>query len=387
MTSQPIYLDHQATTPLDPRALEEMLPFLTTEYGNPNSAHAYGREADKAVAAARRRVAHLIGAKNPVEVVFTSGATEANHLAIVGGALAKRAHGGHIVTTAIEHKAVLAAVQRLVDHHGYTSTRVGVDEHGRVHPGDIAAALTPNTVLVSVMHANNEIGTLQRIAVISQLTAHRGILLHTDAAQSAGYGLFDAEELGVDLASLSAHKLYGPKGIGALYVRGGTLLAAQQTGGGQERGLRAGTLNVPAIVGFGAAAQLITSDATPPLTQIRALRDRLQDLLLDAIPGATVNGHPTRRLPGTLSLTLPDAEAADVLDHLPDIAAATGSACNTGTSDPSHVLTAIGLTRPQARSTLRLGIGRTTTADEVERAVALIAQAADRHRPADFSAA
>ncbi|KMO96012.1 cysteine desulfurase family protein [Streptomyces roseus] len=376
MTSRPIYLDHQATTPLDPQVLEEMLPYLTTAYGNPNSAHAYGREAAKAVAEARRRVAHLIGAKNPVEVVFTSGATEANHLAIVGGALAKRPHGGHIVTTAIEHKAVLAAVQRLVDHHGYTATRVAVDEHGRVHPGDVAAALISNTVLVSVMHANNEIGTLQRIAVISQLTAHRGVLLHTDAAQSAGYGLFDAEELGVDLASLSAHKLYGPKGIGALYVRGGTLLTAQQTGGGQERGLRSGTLNVPAIVGFGAAAQLITSDATPALTQIRALRDRLQDQLLDAIAGATVNGHPTRRLPGTLSLTLPDAEAADVLGYLPDVAAATGSACNSGTSEPSHVLTAIGLTRTQARRTLRLGVGRTTTAAEVERAAALIAQAA-----------
>ncbi|MEU2835158.1 cysteine desulfurase family protein [Streptomyces lavendulae] len=297
-----------------------MLPYLTTEYGNPNSAHAYGRAAAKAVATARRQVADLIGAKNPVEVVFTSGATEANHLAIVG-ALAKRPRGGHIVTTAIEHKAVLAAVQRLVDHHGYTSTCVAVDEHGRFHPGDIAAALTPNTVLVSVMHANNEIGTLQQIAVISQLIAHRGILLHTDAAQSAGYGLFDADELGVDLASVSAHKLYGPKdgpkGIGALYIRGGTLLTAQQTGGGQERGLRAGTLNVPAIVGLGAAAHLITSETAPSPTQIRALRDRLQDKLLEAIPGATVNGHPSRRIPGTLSLTLPDAEAADVLDHLP----------------------------------------------------------------------
>ncbi|WP_329447855.1 cysteine desulfurase [Streptomyces sp. NBC_01426] len=387
MTNRPIYLDHQATTPLDARVLEEMLPYLTTAYGNPNSAHAYGREAAKAVATARRRVAHLIGAKNPVEVIFTSGATEANHLAIVGGALAKRPRGGHVITTTIEHKAVLAAVQRLVDHHGYTSTRVAVDEHGRVHPGDIAAALTPNTVLVSVMHANNEIGTLQRIAVISQLTAHRGILLHTDAAQSAGYGLLDADELGVDLASLSAHKLYGPKGTGALYVRGDTLLTAQQTGGGQERGLRAGTLNVPAIVGLGAAAHLITSHTTPALTQIRALRDRLQDRLLAAIPGATINGHPTQRLPGTLSLTLPDTEAADVLDRLPDIAASTGSACNTGTSDPSHVLTAIGLTRTQARRTLRLGIGRNTTAAEVDRAAILIAEATARHRPLRSSAA
>ncbi|MEU6215023.1 cysteine desulfurase family protein [Streptomyces sp. NPDC047023] len=387
MTSRPIYLDHQATTPLDPRVLMEMLPFLTTAYGNPNSGHAYGREASKAVAAARQHVAHLIGAKKPIEVVFTSGATEANHLAIVGGALAKRRYGGHIVTTAIEHKAVLAAVQRLVDHHGYTASRVAVDGYGRVRPGDIAAALTPSTVLVSVMHANNEIGTLQRIAVISQLTAHRRILLHTDAAQSAGYSLFQASELGVDLASFSAHKLYGPKGIGALYVRSGTRLAPQQTGGGQERGLRAGTLNVPAIVGFGAAARLITSETTPALTQIRALRDHFQDLLLKAVPGATANGHPTRRLPGSISLTLPDAEAADVLDHLPDIAAATGSACNTGTGEPSHVLTAIGLTRTQARRTLRLGIGRNTTATEVERAAALIAQAAARHRPPRSKAA
>ncbi|MFE6911912.1 cysteine desulfurase family protein [Streptomyces erythrochromogenes] len=387
MTSRPIYLDHQATTPLDPRVLKEMLPFLTTAYGNPNSGHAYGREASKAVTAARQRVAHLIGAKNPVEVVFTSGATEANHLAIVGGALAKRPYGGHIVTTAIEHKAVLAAVQRLVDHHGYTSSRVAVDRYGHVRPADIAAALTPSTVLVSVMHANNEIGTLQRIAVISQLTAHRRILLHTDAAQSAGYSLFHASELGVDLASFSAHKLYGPKGIGALYVRSGTRLTPQQTGGGQERGLRAGTLNVPAIVGFGAAAHLITSETAPALTQIRALRDHLQDLLLEAVPGATANGHPTRRLPGSISLTLPDAEAADILDHLPDIAAATGSACNTGTGEPSHVLTAIGLTRTQARRTLRLGIGRNTTATEVERAAALIAQAAARHRPPRSKAA
>ncbi|MGW1641472.1 cysteine desulfurase family protein [Streptomyces lavendulae] len=387
MTGRPIYLDHQATTPLDPRALEQMMPFLTTAYGNSNSAHLYGREAARAISTARQRVAHLIGAKNPAEVIFTSGATESNHLAIVGAALAKRPQGGHIVTTAIEHKAVLAAVQRLVDHHDYTATRVAVDPHGHAHPSDIASALTPNTVLVSVMHANNEIGTLQPITAISQITAHHGILLHTDAAQSAGYGLFDADELGVDLASLSAHKLYGPKGIGALYLRSGTPLDPQQTGGGQERGLRAGTLNVPAIVGFGAAAHLITSDTTPTLPQIRAMRDRLQEQLLAAIPGATVNGHPTRRLPGTISLTLPDAEAADVLDHLPEIAAATGSACNTGTSDPSHVLTAIGLTRPQARRTLRLGIGRTTTATEVERAAALIAQSAAKHRPTRSSAA
>ncbi|GAA2509938.1 cysteine desulfurase NifS [Actinocorallia cavernae] len=381
MTSRPIYLDHQATTPLDERVLREMLPFLTSEYGNPSSPHAYGRVAAGAVRAARRRVAELVGAKSDLEVVFTSGATEADHLAIVGASLAARPRGGHLVTTAIEHKAVLAACRRLVDHHGYTLTRVGVDRHGCVHPADIAAALTPHTVLVSVMHANNEIGTLQRLAAIAEITTPRGIVLHTDAAQSAGCGLLDVEELGVDLASLSAHKLHGPKGIGALYVRGGLRITAQQTGGGQERGLRAGTPNVPAIVGFGAAAHLITADVVLPPTCIRALRDRLQDRLLSAIPGAGVNGHPHRRLPGNLSLTLPGIEAADLLDRLPGIAASTGSACNTGSGEPSHVLTAIGLTRAQARATLRFSLGRTTTATDVDQAARLIIRTAHALAP------
>ncbi|MFD5747007.1 cysteine desulfurase family protein [Streptomyces sp. NPDC127033] len=387
MITEPIYLDHQATTPLDERVLEAMLPFLTSEYGNPSSAHAYGHSAAQAVRTARRRVAELIGAKNELEIVFTSGATEADHLAILGAALAVRPHGGHLVATSIEHKAVLAACQRLVDHHGYTLTHVGVDGHGRVHPADIIAALTPNTVLVSVMHANNEIGTLQRLAAIAEITAPRGIVLHTDAAQSAGCGLLDVAELGIDLASLSAHKLHGPKGIGALYIRGGLRITAQQTGGGQERGLRAGTLNVPAIVGFGAAAHLITTDAVPPLTRIRALRDRLQDRLLEAVPGAGVNGHPHRRLPGNLSLTLPGIEAADLLDRIPGIAASTGSACDTGSGEPSHVLTAIGLTREQSRATLRLSLGRTTTANDIDQAADLITRTAHTLAPASANAA
>ncbi|MFB6529877.1 cysteine desulfurase family protein [Streptomyces sp. NPDC056399] len=385
--TEPIYLDHQATTPLDERVLEQMLPYLTHEYGNPSSSHARGRAASQAIRDARRRVADLVGAKSDVEIVFTSGATEANHLAIMGAALEARPHGGHVVTTAIEHKAVLAACQRLVDHHGYTMTRVGVDEHGRAHPADIAAALTPRTVVVSVMHANNEIGTLQRLAAIAEITRPRGIVLHTDAAQSAGWGLLDVSELGVDLASVSAHKLHGPMGIGALYLRGGTRIVAQQTGGGQERGLRAGTPNVPAIVGFGAAAHLVTSDAVPSPTRVRALRDRLQDLLLDSVPGATVNGHRHRRLPGNLSLTLPGIEAADLLDRLPGIAASTGSACNTGSGEPSHVLTAIGLTRAQARATLRLSIGHTTTETDIEQAAKLITDAVGAMLPASARAA
>ncbi|MFF9171770.1 MULTISPECIES: cysteine desulfurase family protein [unclassified Streptomyces] len=386
MNTSPIYLDHQATTPLDERVLAAMLPFLTSEYGNPSSPHAYGRTAARAIRASRRRVADLVGANNELEIVFTSGATEANHLAITGAALAARPTGGHIITTTIEHKAVLAACQRLVDHHGYTLTRVGVDAHGRVHPDDIAAALTPNTVLVSVMHANNEIGTLQRLASIAAITAPRGILLHTDAAQSAGYGLLDVTELGVDLASLSAHKLHGPKGIGALYIRVGTRITAQQTGGGQERGLRAGTPNIPGIVGFGAAAHLITTHAVTPPTCIRARRDLLQNRLTAAIPGAFVNGHPHRRLPGSLSLTLPGIEATDLLDRLPGIAASTGSACNTGSGEPSHVLTAIGLTRDQARATIRLSVGRTTTDADIDQAADLITRTAHTLMPTPANA-
>ncbi|MGA6160853.1 cysteine desulfurase family protein [Stenotrophomonas sp. NPDC087984] len=375
MTTKPIYLDHQATTPLDEQVLEAMLPFLTREYGNPSSPHAYGRIAARAIRTARQHVARLVGAKNETEIVFTSGATEANHLAILGAALAARPYGGHVITTAIEHKAVLAASQRLADHHGYTITRVGVDHYGRVHPADIAAALTPRTVLVSVIHASNEIGTLQRLSAIYEITRPHGILLHTDAAQSAGYGLLDTSEPGIDLASLSSHKLHGPKGIGALYIRSGTRVTAQQTGGGQERGLRAGTPNVPAIVGFGAAAHLIASGATTPSSHIRSLRDRLQDRLLTAIPHGRVNGHPHQRLPGNLSLTLPGIEATDLLDHLPNLAASTGSACNTGSGEPSHVLTAIGLTREQARATLRLSVGRTTTAADIDLTAAYIANA------------
>ncbi|MGW8955570.1 cysteine desulfurase family protein [Streptomyces sp. NPDC055709] len=380
MNDRPIYLDHQATTPLDPRVLEAMLPYLTDQFGNPGSAHAYGTRAAAAVSTARRHVARFVGAKNPLEIVFTSGATEANHLAIVGSALSACPHGGHLVTTNVEHKAVLAACQYLVDHHGYTCTHVPVDRHGTVHPDDVLAVLKQHTVLVSVMHANNEIGTLQRIEAVADVTRSRGILLHTDAAQSAGYGLVDTTVLGADLVSLSAHKLYGPKGIGALYVRTGTHLTALQTGGAQERGLRAGTLNVPAIVGFGAAADLVTAGDVTANAAIRALRDRLERRLLAAMPGTTVNGLPWRRLPGNLSITLPDTEAANLLFTLPSLAASTGSACNTGAPGPSHVLTAIGLSHSAARRTLRLGVGRSTTAHDVDRAAYLIATAAARAR-------
>ena len=376
MSDRPIYLDHQATTPLDERALQAMMPFLTSEYGNPSSPHAYGRAAARAIRAARRRVADLVGVAKELDIVFTSGATEANHLAIVGAALAAMPHGGHVVTSVIEHKSVSAACQRLVDHHGYTVTRVGVDCRGAVHPDDVAAALTADTVLVSVMHANNEIGTVQQLAAIAAITGPRGVVLHTDAAQTAGYGLVDVRALGVDLASISGHKLHGPKGIGALYVRGDVRIAAQQTGGGQERGLRAGTPNVPAIVGFGAAAHLITTEAVTSPERIQALRDRLQEQLLVVLPEATVNGHPHRRLAGNLSFTIPGVEAVDLLDSLPDIAASTGSACNTGSAEPSHVLTAIGLTRDQARSTLRLSLGRNTSENDIGQIVDRIAWAA-----------
>ncbi|GII96985.1 cysteine desulfurase family protein [Sinosporangium siamense] len=376
MTARPIYLDHQATTPLDERVLEAMLPYFTTEFGNPAGRHAYGHTAAAAVRTARRRVAELVGAEAEREIVFTSGATEANHLAIVGAALAVRPYGGHIVTTVIEHKAVLAACDRLAERHGYKVTRVGVDGFGRVDPAAVAAALTPNTVLVSVMHANNEIGTLQPLAAVAEELAGRGVLLHTDAAQSAGWGLLDVGVAGVDLVSLTAHKFYGPKGVGALYVRAGTPLLAQQTGGGQEHGLRAGTPNVPAIVGLGTAAHLVPCDTTP----VPILRDRLQKRLLAALPGAVVNGHPEHRLGGNLSLTVPGLRAADLLARLPGVAASAGAACDADRGEPSHVLSAIGLSRAEAQATVRLSLGRTTTAGEVDRAAELLADAASRVR-------
>jgi cysteine desulfurase len=274
-TDQFVYLDHQATTPLDPRVLEAMLPYLTKAYGNPSSAHALGRQAAEAVHAARRQLRDLIGATTDSEIVFTSGATEADHLAITGIARALRYTGSHIITTAIEHKAVLGACQQLTQQ-GLQVTVIPASADGLINPADIADAMTPATILVSVMHANNEIGTIQALAEIGQITGGSGALLHTDAAQSLGSVDFNVDHLGVDLASFSGHKIYGPKGIGALYIRRGTVRPAPQISGGeQEYGLRPGTLNVPGIVGIGEAAAIVARERSSDALSITALRNQL----------------------------------------------------------------------------------------------------------------
>jgi cysteine desulfurase len=379
---QVIYLDHQATTPIDPRVLDAMMPYLTTSYGNPSSPHAYGHAAAAAVQTARRQIRELIGAASDTEIIFTSGATESDHLAITGIAAALRDTGDHIITTAIEHKAVLAACQQLASQ-GFRLTVVPVDPDGLVDPARIAAAITPRTILVSVMHANNEIGTIQPLAEIGQITRDRGVLLHTDAAQSLSTITFDVDHLAVDLASFSGHKIYGPKGTGVLYIRRGSVRPVPQiTGGGQEYGLRPGTLNVAAIAGTGQAAAILTTQRGSDARRITSLRDQLLSLLCEAIPDISVNGTLARRLPGNLSLTIPGIDADELIEKLPALALSTGSACNTGQGEPSHVLTAIGLDRASARSSIRIGLGRDTTLRDVTNAshhlsAAVCAQRAD----------
>jgi cysteine desulfurase len=375
-----IYLDHQATTPVDACVLDAMLPYLTTCYGNPSSSHAYGRAAAAAVRAARRQFCELIGASVDSEIIFTSGATEADQLAIVGIAHARRHTGRHIITTAIEHKAVLAACNQLAGPD-FQVTVVPVDRDGLVDPADIAAAITPATFLVSVMHANNEIGTIQPLAEIGQITRDHGVLLHTDAAQSLGSVAFNVSRLDVDLASFSGHKIYGPKGIGALYIRRGAARPVPLlNGGGQEYGLRAGTLNVPGIVGIGQAAAVLAARRDTDARRIAGLRDHLLTALQQVLPDLQVNGSLSSRLPGNLNVTIPGIDADEIIDQLPGLAISTGSACNTAQRDPSHVLTAIGLERRAARSSIRIGLGRATTPKEVLIAARQIADAASSLR-------
>jgi cysteine desulfurase len=374
-TDQVIYLDHQATTPVDPRVLAAMLPYLTSDYGNPSSRHAYGRQAAEAIRVARDQLRGLIGASTESEVVFTSGATEADYLAITGIARAFQGVGLHIITTAIEHKAVLASCQHLAEE-GFQVSTIPVKADGLVDPADIAAAITPRTVLVSVMHANNEIGTIQPLAEIGRITREHGVLLHTDAAQSLGSLPFHVEHLGVDLASFSGHKVYGPKGVGALYVRRGTVRPVPQiSGGGQEYGLRSGTLNVPGIVGIGQAAAILAEQRDKDARRITGLRDQLLTMLRQTVAEIRVNGSLTRRLPGNLNIAIPGIAADQLIDYLPGVAISTGSACSTAQPDPSHVLTAIGLDRSSARSSIRIGLGRGTTLHDIITAVQHISEA------------
>jgi cysteine desulfurase len=370
MPIRPIYLDSQATTPLDERVLKAMLPYFTEHFGNPGSSgHAYGWAAAAAVEQARETLAQAIGAR-PSEIVFTSGATEANNLAIKGVAEAYLSAGQHIITVATEHSAVLDPC-RYLESLGFAVTVLPVQADGLLDLALLEQAIRPDTVLVSVMAANNEIGVLQPLAAIGQICRRRQVLFHTDAAQAIGKIPLDVEAMSIDLMSLTAHKVYGPKGIGALYVRRRdprVQIAAQLQGGGQEGGRRSGTLSPPQIVGFAKAVELAIAELEPEAQRLRALRDQLW-AALSTVPGITRNGHPTQRLPGNLNVSVAGVDGAALMLALqPTLAISTGSACNSAQLAPSHVLLALGVTKPLASASLRFGLGRGTTEPEIDQA-------------------
>ena len=375
LAGQPIYLDYNATTPIDPRVLAAMQAALTTDFGNPSSAHAYAAGPRLLLARARAQVSALIGAA-PAEIVFTASGSEADALAIRGAVLGRAdtvSGRPHVITQVTEHPAVLAACQQLQRWHDVDVTYLPVDHLGRLDPADVRAALTPDTVLVTVMHANNETGTLQPIADIAQITGPRGVLLHTDAAQSSGKVELDVGRLGVDLLTIVGHKMYAPKGIAALYIRDGVTLEPLVGGGGQERGLRAGTENVALAVALGAAADLAADALEAGETaRLTSLRDQLQAELSERLPDLVhlvhpvhLHGHPTLRLPNTLNIRIDHVVGRDLLAAAPSVAASTGSACHAGDDQPSTGLLALGLTPDQAASALRLSVGRWTTPQQV----------------------
>jgi cysteine desulfurase len=363
-----IYLDHHATTPCDPRVVEAMLPYFAEEFGNPASrTHRFGWRAEEGVDRARRQVADAIGA-HAREIIFTSGATEANNLAILGTARANRARGDHVLTCATEHRAVLDPC-RALEKEGFRVGVVATRPTGIIDLDTLVAKLEPGTLLISVMLANNEIGTLQPLAEIGRIARERDIVLHTDAAQAVGRIPVGVEHLGVDLLSLTAHKLYGPKGIGALYVRRrrpALQIAPLLHGGGHERGLRSGTLPVPLCVGFGEACAIGARELEAEAARVGELRDRLWRRLSDRLDGISQNGATDRRLPGNLNVSFAGVEAEALLLGLPEIALSTGSACTSATREPSHVLRALGLGEKRANSAIRFGVGRFNTRDEID---------------------
>jgi len=374
------YLDYNSTTPVDRRVLEAMLPYFAGAFGNASSIHSAGQHARAAIDSARESVAGLIGAK-AAEIVFTSGGTEADNLALFGIVAASVKSRKHVITTSIEHHAVLNSCQQL-ERQGIEVSYVPVGSDGVVDPADVRSALTPDTILISVMHANNEIGTIQPIEEIGRIAAEADVYFHCDAVQSAGKLPLDVNRLGVDLLSLSAHKIYGPKGVGALYVRSGTALAPQFFGGHHERDRRPGTENVAGIVGLGKAAELARALLNEDAARIAALRNRLENTLLDAISMIRVNGDRARRVANATNLTFSAAggEALVIGLDLQGIACSTGAACSSGAVEPSHVLMAIGLSHDEARSSLRFSLGRPTTTEEIDEAVAIIPRVVERLR-------
>lgn len=375
-----IYLDHAATTPTDPRVLEAMLPYFSDAFGNPSSIHSLGQETRAAVEEARHNIAGLIGAQSE-EIIFTSGGTEADNLAIKGTASANKQKGNHVITTSIEHHAVLESC-KFLEGQGFGVTYLPVDRNGLVDLDEIRRAITAGTILISVMHANNEVGTIQPIADIGKIARERGIYFHTDAVQTVGHIPVNVNEFGIDLLTMSAHKLYGPKGIGALYIRKGTRIDSFMHGGGQERGLRASTENVPAIVGFGKAAEIAQGEVDRESKRLTSLRDKLIQGLFEQIPDIHLNGHPVQRLPNNVNVSIAfvEGESMGIGLDMEGIAASTGSACSSHDLAPSHVLLALGLPGVLARGSLRFSLGRETTEEEIDRVLEVLPRIVARLR-------
>lgn len=367
-----IYLDYAATTPTHPEVLKAMLPYFSEVYGNPSSIHTCGQDARKAVEEARASVARLIGADEE-EIIFTSGGTEADNFAITGAAFANEKKGKHIITTVIEHHAVLET-GKFLEKRGFKVTYVPVDNYGMVAPDDIKRAINPGTILISVMHANNEVGTVQPLEEIAEIARERGVLFHTDAVQTVGHIPAEVNKLGVDLLSMSAHKLYGPKGVGALYIRKGTPVTPFMRGGGQERERRAGTENVPGIVGFGKAAEIARREMGEEVEHLIELRDGLVKELYQRIDGIKLNGHPEKRLPNNINISVDYVEGESMLLNLDmqGICASTGSACSSGNLEASHVLLAAGCTHEQAHGSLRFTLGKWTTAADLKKVLEVL---------------
>ena len=367
-----IYLDYAATTPTHPDVLKAMLPYFTDAFGNPSSIYSYGQEAKGVIGEARAKVASLIGARDE-EIVFTSGGTEADNFALKSVAFANEKRGNHIITSSIEHHAVIETCKYL-ERRGFNITYLPVDEYGLVDTGDVRRAITEKTVLISVMHANNEIGTIEPIAEIGKIAREAGVYFHTDAVQAVGHIPVDVNKLGVDLLSMSAHKLYGPKGVGALYIRKGTRLVSFMHGGEQEGRRRASTENVPGIVGFGKAAELARQEMGEEAERLIHLRDKLIGGLLESIDHVHLNGHPVKRLPNNINVSIDFVEGESMLLNLDleGICASTGSACSSSNLEASHVLLAIGLPHEQAHGSLRFTLGKWTSEEEVEQVLEVL---------------
>lgn len=376
-----IYFDHAATTPVNPLVLEAMLPYFTENFGNPSSIHAFGRENRKAIEDARAVVAKEIGASAPNEIVFTGSGSESDNMALRGTAVAYRGKGNHIITSAIEHHAVYDTCKQL-EKEGFRVTYLPVDNDGLIHPEALIKALTPETILVSIMHANNEVGTIQPIREISKILREKKILFHTDAVQTVGTIPVNVDDLGVDLLSMAAHKFYGPKGVGALYIRKGTKISPVIFGGAQERNRRAGTENIAGIVGLAKALQLANENLTENQEKVTGLRDYLIDTVLERFAHTRLNGHRTQRLPGNVNFSFEFIEGESLLLNLDlkGIAASSGSACTSGSLEPSHVLLAMGICHETAHGSLRISLGKSNSKQEVDYLLEVLPEIVDKLR-------